>query len=184
MTDLSLLPPMLGVGGLVAAIVIYFIVKSYDEGDDRLKRIADQIHLGAMVFMRREYTMLSIFAAVLLVVIYFSPLGLMTAAAFLAGALSSAAAGWFGPGRANAPSVSPPSVSPPHASPHWVPTTRRQNPDTTRTVQQWCESVRVGWVVRFPRTRAMNTRCMKKMGSNWEISVFSATARSLRKLLL
>jgi len=87
---------MLGVGGLVAAIVIYFIVKSYDEGDDRLKRIADQIHLGAMVFMRREYTMLSIFAAVLLVLIYFSPLGLMTAAAFLAGALSSAAAGWFG----------------------------------------------------------------------------------------
>ena len=96
MTDLSLIPPMLGVGGLVAAIVIYFIVKSYDEGDDRLKRIADQIHLGAMVFMRREYTMLSIFAAVLLVLIYFSPLGLMTAAAFLAGALSSAAAGWFG----------------------------------------------------------------------------------------
>ena len=93
MTDLSLIPPMLGVGGLVAAIVIYFIVKSYDEGDDRLKRIADQIHLGAMVFMRREYTMLSIFAAVLLVLIYFSPLGLMTAAAFLAGALSSAAAG-------------------------------------------------------------------------------------------
>ncbi len=96
MTDLSLIPPMLGVVGLVAAIVIYFIVKSYDEGDDNLKRIADQIHLGAMVFMRREYTMLAIFAAVLLVLIYFSPLGLMTAAAFLAGALSSAAAGWFG----------------------------------------------------------------------------------------
>ncbi len=96
MTDLSLIPPMLGVVGLVAAIVIYFIVKSYDEGGDNLKRIADQIHLGAMVFMRREYTMLAIFSAVLLVLIYFSPLGLMTAAAFLAGALSSAAAGWFG----------------------------------------------------------------------------------------
>lgn len=96
MTDLSLIPPMFGVVGLVAAIVIYFIVKSYDEGGDNLKRIADQIHLGAMVFMRREYKMLAIFAAVLLVLIYFSPLGLMTAAAFLAGALSSAAAGLFG----------------------------------------------------------------------------------------
>ena len=92
MTDLSLIPPMLGVVGLVTAIIIYFIVKSYGEGGDNLKRIADQIHLGAMVFMRREYKMLAIFAAVLLVLIYFSPLGLMTAAAFLAGALSSAAA--------------------------------------------------------------------------------------------
>ena len=96
MTDLSLIPPILGVVGMVAAIVIYFIVRSYDEGDDNLKKIADQIHLGAMVFMRREYTMLAIFAAVLLVLIYFSPLGWMTAVAFLAGALSSAGAGWFG----------------------------------------------------------------------------------------
>jgi K(+)-stimulated pyrophosphate-energized sodium pump len=96
MTDLSLIPPILGVVGMVVAVVIYMIVKGYDEGDDNLKRIADQIHLGAMVFMRREYTMLAIFAAVLLVLIYFSPLGWMTAVAFLAGALSSAGAGWFG----------------------------------------------------------------------------------------
>ena len=96
MTDLSLIPPILGAVGLVVAIIIYYIVKSYDEGDDKLKKIADQIHIGAMVFMRREYTMLAIFAAVLLVFIYFSPLGSMTAVAFLAGALSSAGAGWFG----------------------------------------------------------------------------------------
>ena len=96
MTDLTLIPPILGVIGLVAACIIYLIVKSYDEGDGNLKKIADQIHLGAMVFMRREYTMLAVFAAVLLVLIYFSPLGWMTAAAFLAGALSSAGAGWLG----------------------------------------------------------------------------------------
>ncbi len=96
MTDLSIIPPILGVVGLVAAFVIYFIVKSYDEGEDNLKRIADQIHIGAMVFMRREYSMLAIFALILLVLIYFSPLGIMTAGAFLAGALSSAGAGWIG----------------------------------------------------------------------------------------
>ncbi|MEM7003907.1 MAG: sodium-translocating pyrophosphatase, partial [Pseudomonadota bacterium] len=96
MTDLSLIPPILGVVGLAVAVIIYYIVKGYDEGDENLKKIADQIHLGAMVFMRREYTMLAIFAAVLLVLVYFSPLGWMTAVAFLAGALSSAAAGWFG----------------------------------------------------------------------------------------
>jgi K(+)-stimulated pyrophosphate-energized sodium pump len=96
MNDLSLIPPILGVVGLVAAVVIYLIVKSYDEGSDALKKIADQIHLGAMVFMRREYTMLALFAAVLMVLIYITDLGPYTAAAFLAGALSSAGAGWFG----------------------------------------------------------------------------------------
>ena len=96
MTDLTLIPPLLGVVGLIAAIVIYGIVKRYDEGDGKLKKIADQIHLGAMVFMRREYTMLAAFAGVILVAIVFTDLGPMTAGAFLAGALSSAGAGWFG----------------------------------------------------------------------------------------
>jgi K(+)-stimulated pyrophosphate-energized sodium pump len=98
MTDLTLIPPILGVVGLVCAFIIYGIVKRYDEGSEALKKIADQIHLGAMVFMRREYTMLAIFAVVLLVFIFFTgePLGPSTAVAFLVGALSSAGAGWFG----------------------------------------------------------------------------------------
>ena len=58
-------------------------------------KIADAIHEGAMVFMKREYTQLTIFAAVLVVAIFFS-LGSSTAIAFLAGAISSACAGWFG----------------------------------------------------------------------------------------
>lgn len=91
-----LIPPILGVVGLIAAFIIYGIIKSYDEGSEALKKIADQIHLGAMVFMRREYTMLALFAAALLVLISVTELGLYTAAAFLAGALSSACAGWFG----------------------------------------------------------------------------------------
>ena len=80
---------------MVVAIIIYMIVKTYDPGSDALKKIADAIHEGAMVFMKREYTQLAIFALVLVVVIYFS-LGSSTAIAFLAGALSSACAGWFG----------------------------------------------------------------------------------------
>ncbi len=65
MSDLSLIPPILGVVGIVIATIIYFIVKSYDEGDESLQKIADQIHIGAMVFMRREYSMLALFAAAL-----------------------------------------------------------------------------------------------------------------------
>ena len=50
------MPPIFGLFGLLIALVIYFIVVSYDEGSEKVKKIADQIHLGAMVFMRREYT--------------------------------------------------------------------------------------------------------------------------------
>ena len=81
MTDLLIWPPLLGVLGMVVAVIIYMIVRSYDPGSEALQKIADAIHEGAMVFMKREYTQLAIFAAVLLVAIYFS-LGSSTAIAF------------------------------------------------------------------------------------------------------
>ena len=93
----TLLPPVLGVVGMIVAVFIYVLIRRYDEGPAELRKIADQIHIGAMVFMRREYSMLAIFALVLLALVFFAPgLGASTAIAFLAGALSSAAAGWFG----------------------------------------------------------------------------------------
>ena len=96
MTDLTLMPPALGVVGLIAAFIIYALVKRYDDGDDAIKKIADAIHSGAMVFMRREYSMLALFAALLLALLFFSGLGVETVWAFVAGALSSAGAGWIG----------------------------------------------------------------------------------------
>ncbi len=96
MTDLTLMPPALGVVGLIAAFIIYALVKRYDEGDEAIQKIADAIHSGAMVFMRREYSMLALFAALLLVLLFFSGLGVETIWAFVAGALSSAGAGWIG----------------------------------------------------------------------------------------
>ena len=96
MIDITLIPPIFGVIGLVFAVIIYALVKRYDEGEENVKKIADAIHNGAMVFMRREYLMLTLFAGILLVFLFFSPLGIDTAIAFLVGALSSAAAGWFG----------------------------------------------------------------------------------------
>ncbi|MDE0367221.1 MAG: sodium-translocating pyrophosphatase [Gammaproteobacteria bacterium] len=96
MMDLNLLPPLLGVVGMIVAVIIYGLVKRYDEGEPAIKKIADAIHEGAMVFMRREYTMLALFAGVLLVLLLISYLGIATLWAFVAGALSSAGAGWFG----------------------------------------------------------------------------------------
>ena len=91
-----ILAPALGLAGLVVAFAIYHIMSKHDDGADNVKHIADQIHLGAMVFMHREYKMLAIFAGVLVVGIFLSPLGQDTAIAFVVGALSSATAGYLG----------------------------------------------------------------------------------------
>ena len=95
MTDLSIVPPVMGVLGLVVAFVIYLMMTSYSSGEEKIKKIADAIHEGAMVFMHREYLMLFLFAAPLCVLL-FVLLGSLTAISFAVGALSSAAAGYLG----------------------------------------------------------------------------------------
>jgi K(+)-stimulated pyrophosphate-energized sodium pump len=95
MSQYFALPPILGLAGLVIAFIIYHIMTRHDAGDGTIKKIGDQIHLGAMVFMKREYKMLAMFAAVLLIGLYIA-LGANTAIAFLAGAVSSATAGYLG----------------------------------------------------------------------------------------
>jgi len=92
----ALLPLILGIAGLGFAYYLFQQVLKTPEGEETIKKIADEIHLGAMVFMNREYRTLAIFAGVLVVLIFFSPLGWRTALAFLVGALSSAAAGYLG----------------------------------------------------------------------------------------
>jgi K(+)-stimulated pyrophosphate-energized sodium pump len=95
MTFNLMLPPLVGAAGLVVAFLIYHIMSRHNFGEDKVKKIADQIHLGAMVFMHREYKMLAIFAVVLAVGLYVA-LGADTTIAFVAGALSSATAGYLG----------------------------------------------------------------------------------------
>lgn len=95
MSEYLILPPLFGVAGLVVAFFIYIIMTRYPAGEGQIKKIADQIHRGAMVFMHREYKMLAMFSAVLLVLVALS-LGMNTAIAFTAGAVSSAIAGYLG----------------------------------------------------------------------------------------
>ncbi|MDG1012326.1 MAG: sodium-translocating pyrophosphatase [Luminiphilus sp.] len=91
-----IMPPIVGLVGLLIAFVIYSVMSKHDAGPDNVQRIADQIHIGAMVFMHREYKMLAVFAGVLVLGIYLSPLGQDTAIAFIVGAVSSATAGYLG----------------------------------------------------------------------------------------
>jgi len=93
--DLTL-PPILGAVGLVIAFVIYTVMSRAPAGEGKIQDIAEQIHIGAMVFMHREYKLLLAFAAVLVVGILVSPLGINTAIAFVAGAVSSSTAGYLG----------------------------------------------------------------------------------------
>ena len=91
----NLLPPIIGAFGLIVAAIIYGQVKKHPEGEGKVVEIGNQIHLGAMVFMKREYKMLAIFSAVLIVLLYIF-LGWQTAFCFLLGALASGTAGYIG----------------------------------------------------------------------------------------
>ena len=90
-----LITPVFGLLGLGMAFLVYRMVMQYSPGEDKVANIANQIHLGAMVFMRREYSMLGMFALVLVVLLLLF-LGWMTALAFVVGALASASAGYIG----------------------------------------------------------------------------------------
>ncbi|WP_428604732.1 sodium-translocating pyrophosphatase [Sedimenticola sp.] len=90
-----LLPPLLGILGLFAAFKIYKLVMLYETGNEKVTKIAEAIHEGAMVFMRREYKMLGTFSAVLVILLLFM-LGVKTAFAFVVGASASALAGYIG----------------------------------------------------------------------------------------
>ena len=50
--------PALGAVGLVIAMVVLSAMKRRPMGTDLMKDIAEQIHDGAMVFLRREYSLL------------------------------------------------------------------------------------------------------------------------------
>ena len=90
------IPVTLGILGLIAAWVIFGLVKRYPEGEGKVAQISNSIHKGAMVFMRREYSILAIFVVVVAVLIAISDLGLNTMIAFLLGAFCSGSAGYIG----------------------------------------------------------------------------------------
>ncbi|MBR3909949.1 MAG: sodium/proton-translocating pyrophosphatase, partial [Anaerotignum sp.] len=71
MTSLVYLAPVLGIVALLFAFVLAGKVNAMDEGTDRMKEIAGSIREGANAFLRAEYKILVIFAAVLFVAIGF-----------------------------------------------------------------------------------------------------------------
>jgi len=87
--------PWVGVLGMVIAVITYFLMMRHNPGTELMQKISAQVHLGAMTFLKCEYTILAIFAAVVFAALWWQ-LGQWTAVAYISGAVFSAFAGWFG----------------------------------------------------------------------------------------
>ncbi len=90
------LVPVAGVIALCFALILALRVNKAPEGTDRMKEIAGNIHEGALAFLTAEYKILVVFVAVLFLVIGFGLKSWVMAACFIAGAVFSVLAGFFG----------------------------------------------------------------------------------------
>jgi K(+)-stimulated pyrophosphate-energized sodium pump len=92
--------PLLGFVALGFAYMKSNKVNAADEGTDRMKEIAGHIRDGAMAFLNREYRVLAVFVVAVAVLLAVSKLGkpvlMLQSLSFVAGAVASGLAGFFG----------------------------------------------------------------------------------------
>jgi K(+)-stimulated pyrophosphate-energized sodium pump len=85
----------LGLGGLVFALALFAYVRSQPAGNEVMSDLAEAIQSGAMAFLRREYSVLLPFVAVVAAMLWWL-IGGQTAAAYVFGAFCSILAGFIG----------------------------------------------------------------------------------------
>ncbi|MBR1369123.1 potassium transporter [Methanocalculus chunghsingensis] len=102
--DLVYLAPLAALIALAFAGFSFITVKKEGTGTEVMQKIAAAIHLGAMVYLNRQYRAIAVFVVVLAIVLAvgISPL---TAATFVLGAVLSATAGYIGMYTATAANV-------------------------------------------------------------------------------
>jgi len=102
MTGLTSYAPWLAVFGLLVAYMIYQYVKKQPNGNETMQKLEGMINAGAMAFLRKEYSLLVVFIAVVFVLLWLVvdsklPASVpWTAIAFVTGALASMVAGFSG----------------------------------------------------------------------------------------
>ncbi|MBE0592040.1 MAG: sodium/proton-translocating pyrophosphatase, partial [Gemmatimonadales bacterium] len=84
-----------GVVGLIIAWFTFGYIRRQPAGSDRMREIQEMIHTGAMAFLKREYTYLLPFLAIVAALLAFM-IGWPTALAYVGGGLCSILAGLFG----------------------------------------------------------------------------------------
>ena len=95
MVAFSNMAAIFGIAGLVLAAAIYSWISKQPDGNDLMRKLAGQIHDGAMVFLKREYRILAIFVVVVFILLSVA-ISVKTGIAFIVGAICSVLAGFFG----------------------------------------------------------------------------------------
>ncbi|MFH1701509.1 MAG: sodium-translocating pyrophosphatase [Candidatus Zixiibacteriota bacterium] len=93
--DIGIGAAVFGVAGLLFALGLFISIKKKSPGNKTMIELADTIHDGAMVFLKREYSILAIFIVVVFALLAWK-IALYTAIAFVSGACCSMIAGFFG----------------------------------------------------------------------------------------
>jgi K(+)-stimulated pyrophosphate-energized sodium pump len=96
MNYVMIFAPVIGVFGLLIALLFYISVKRMPAGNETMQDIAGRIHEGAMVFLKREYSILAIFIIVVFILLWVFMPYQATAFAFLSGTFCSLLCGLFG----------------------------------------------------------------------------------------
>ena len=91
----GVLAPLAGLIGLLVAGILYQTILKASPGTKKMQDIGEEIHAGAMAFLKAEYTILAIFV-VIVAGLLFSYFNIATSLAFISGAIASGLAGFLG----------------------------------------------------------------------------------------
>jgi K(+)-stimulated pyrophosphate-energized sodium pump len=86
---------VIGIVGLIVCFLTYQGIVRQSAGSKVMQDLAEQIQLGAMAFLKREYTVLLPFLLVVAALLSYA-VGMATGIAYVIGGLCSVAAGWAG----------------------------------------------------------------------------------------
>ncbi len=96
MQQLTVYAPFLGILSLVIAFLLYLYVKQQPNGNPMMQELEKMIHEGAMAFLKKEYSILAIFIAVVFILLGILLGEWRTSVAFVTGAICSMIAGFSG----------------------------------------------------------------------------------------
>ncbi|OGP58295.1 MAG: sodium-translocating pyrophosphatase [Deltaproteobacteria bacterium RBG_13_49_15] len=94
-SNIPLICTLVGVVGVLFAIVLATIVKGAPAGNEKMQSIANAIKEGAIAYLNRQMKSMGIAGAIIFIII-FATMGVKTAIGFLLGAVASFLAGYIG----------------------------------------------------------------------------------------
>ena len=93
--NIGIIAPIMGVCGLLFAGWTYWQILKQSTGNEKMTSIGEEIHSGAMSFLKAEYKILVVFV-IIVAALLFIGFDYATSLAFISGALASGLAGFFG----------------------------------------------------------------------------------------